>query len=200
MRKANWNFLIDALSFVAFVLLVSTGVIMHYLLPPGTGRHLVLWGFDRHEWGAFHFWVAVALLVLLAVHLVLHWRWVVCMVRGREGGGSRLRFALAVIGLLALLGLAVAPLVSPARAPAEPATGPAAYNGPSLSIRGSMTLREVADAAGVPIAVLVRDLRLPADTPEDARLGRLRREFGFAMQDVRQCIARHETDGMDEHF
>lgn len=117
--RSVWNAVVDALAFAAFVFLVVTGLIMRYSLPPGSGAKVaehrgavdVLWGFDRHEWGEIHFWIALALLGILAVHLVLHWRWVVSVVRGKTGG-SGLRVGLAVVALVLLLALALSPLFS----------------------------------------------------------------------------------------
>ncbi|HEY97334.1 MAG TPA: DUF4405 domain-containing protein [Dehalococcoidia bacterium] len=31
----------------------------------------------RHQWIDFHDWTAVALVVLVILHLVLHWKWIV---------------------------------------------------------------------------------------------------------------------------
>lgn len=33
------------------------------------------WGMTRHEWGDWHTWISYAFLVLMMVHLILHWRW-----------------------------------------------------------------------------------------------------------------------------
>lgn len=122
------NAVVDALAFAGFVLLVATGVLMRWTLPPGSGHRTTIWGLDRHDWGAAHFWVAVALLVALAVHLVLHWKWI-ASVASRGGGHerSKLRVALGVVALAALLALALAPFLSPVeRAP---------RHGPGRSVR-----------------------------------------------------------------
>ena len=99
MRKSNVNFIVDAVAFAAFVLLTATGVLVRYVLPPGSGHFIKLWGMDRHGWGQIHFWIAVALMGALALHLLLHWRWVVSMVKGRPREGSGVRVALAVVGV-----------------------------------------------------------------------------------------------------
>lgn len=113
MRRPAVNFLVDATAFVGFVFLVTTGVLMRYVLPPGSGHRTTVWGLDRHDWGALHFWIAAGFLAVLALHLVLHGRWIASMLRGHARPGAGLRVALGVIGLLAVLALAVAPLVSP---------------------------------------------------------------------------------------
>jgi len=213
MKTATLNFVIDAVAFAAFVLLASTGILVRYVLPAGSGRFRALWGMDRHEWGQWHFWIAVALMSALALHLLLHWRWIACMVRGRPREGSGVRVALAIVGLAGLVALAVSPFlgevertgeppyrmrgtgaawdtawrVDPAPSPAPSAPRDSA-NGPAID--GSMTLADIERLTGVPAAVILRELGLPADVPADERLGRLRRQYGFEMQDVREIVRR----------
>jgi hypothetical protein len=194
MRRANLNFVVDALAFVAFAFLTATGVLVRYVLPPGSGRFSTLWGMDRHEWGQLHFWIAVALLVALGFHLVLHWRWVVCMIQGRPREGSGFRVALAVVGVTALAGLAAAPFFARVEQTGGPAHGMRAAErseGGIPRINGSMALRQVEQLTGVPATVILRELDLPPQTPVNARLGRLRREYGFELDDVREIVRRH---------
>ncbi|MFZ1539716.1 MAG: DUF4405 domain-containing protein, partial [Chromatiaceae bacterium] len=113
MNRPTLNFLIDAMAFIAFAFLTTTGVLTRYVLPPGSGRYATLWGLNRHGWGDLHFWVAVVLLGVLALHLALHWRWILCIVRGQRSAASSPRVALGMIGLIGLLGLAAAPLLVP---------------------------------------------------------------------------------------
>jgi hypothetical protein len=91
MARPSVNFVVDSCGFVGFVLLTATGVLMRYVLPPGSGRFTTLWTLDRHGWGGIHFWLAIAFLAVLAFHLFLHWRWIATAVRGRprEGPGAR---------------------------------------------------------------------------------------------------------------
>ena len=127
MTRTHLNFVVDALAFAAFLLLASTGVLLRYQLPPGsggldgrgTGRGeaqqtvLTLWNWTRHDWGAIHFWIACALMAVLAVHLFLHWRWVVCVVRGKATDRSGWRLSLGAVGMGALVLFAAAPWLSP---------------------------------------------------------------------------------------
>lgn len=57
-------------------------------------------------------------------------------------------------------------------------------------IKGSMTLGDAAAEAGVPVGRLAAELKLPAGTPPTETLGRLRRQHGFTMEEVRAAIAR----------
>ncbi len=218
MKSATLKFLIDSIAFVAFVLLASTGLLMRYVLPPGSGRFRALWGMDRHEWGQLHFWIAVVMLAAIALHLVLNWKWVVCMVRGQQPQGAWPRVTLALVGLAALVALAAAPFfgdveqtgqaphrsesATPSGDSAEPAAPPpadaphrghgaGAGEGAGPAIDGSMTLADVERLTGVPAAVVLRELGLPEDLPRDENLGRLRRAHGFEMDDVRAAVRKH---------
>ena len=218
MKSSTLKFLIDSIAFVAFVLLASTGLLMRFVLPPGSGRFRALWGMDRHEWGQLHFWIAVTMLAAIALHLVLNWKWVVCMVRGQRPRGAGLRVALAVAGLAAVVALAAAPFFGRVEQAGEPPhrlrvaeaggdsadlAGPPAADAPHRgrgagagegegpAIDGSMTLAAVERLTGVPAAVVLRELGLPEDLPRDENLGRLRRAHGFEMQDVREAVRKH---------
>lgn len=128
ISRPKINLAIDILAFVSAVLLIATGFLLEYSLPPGSGRlgtegfgvgpgglHrsiLLLWGLTRHEWGNIHFYLAIALMGTLSLHLVLHWQWIVCMVQGRPKEGSGIRALLGILGLASVLVLAAAPFLS----------------------------------------------------------------------------------------
>jgi len=195
MARPSVNFVVDSCGFVGFVLLTATGVLMRYVLPPGSGRFTTLWTLDRHGWGSIHFWLAIAFLAVLAFHLFLHWRWIATVARGRPREGSGARVALGTVGLLALLALAIAPFVSPVeRAAGElRAPGSHAFEGGSFeSIRGYMTLAEVEAATGVPADTIIDQLGLPPGVPKDEGLGRLKRTHGFTLEDVRRIVQTYE--------
>lgn len=113
MTRPIWNRIVDAIAFAAFVLLTATGVLERYLLPPRSGRFTTIWGLDRHDWGSIHYGIAIVFLGAVAVHLVLHWRWIACAIRGRESEASGARWALGLVAALALFALALAPFLSP---------------------------------------------------------------------------------------
>jgi hypothetical protein len=197
MKRPNVNFAVDCLGFSGFVLLSATGVLMRYVLPPGSGRSNTVWTLDRHEWGSIHFWIAVAFLAVLACHLFLHWRWIATLLRGRPREGSGARVALGTVGLAALLALAIAPFLSPVErsgpGPGSPVALPREGHGLE-SIRGSMSLGEVEEATGVPAEHILRELGLPSSTSKEERLGRLRTTHGFAIDDVRRIVEAYPRD------
>jgi hypothetical protein len=87
-----WTDLINAVLFVA---LATTGIILRWVLPHGSGggggagQHGGGRGFrggrgpapelldmTRHEWGDIHFWIAVSLVAFVLLHLALHFGWI----------------------------------------------------------------------------------------------------------------------------
>lgn len=83
------NFTIDLLAFFDLICLVTTGFIMKYVLPPGSGgrgrllhdgrgaEHIkTLLSMGRHDWGDIHFYFAISFVLLLTIHLTLHFDWI----------------------------------------------------------------------------------------------------------------------------
>ena len=191
MSKSIVNFLVDSVLFVAIMLLCATGVLMRYVLPPGSGHFSQLWGMDRHQWGQIHFWIAVVLMSTVVLHLLLHWHWVVCMVKGRPGSGSTIRVGLAIVGVLALAGLMSVPFFGQVQDTGEPPHKMQSDERPAYQIDGTMTLHEVEEQTGVPAATILQELGLPADLPTDERLGRLRKQHSFEMHDIQEIVRKH---------
>lgn len=113
MKRSTLVLLVDSIAFISFLFLTSTGVLLHYLLPPGTGRWSAIWHLNRHEWGNIHFWISVIFFTVLSLHLILHWKVIVNLLKGRHSDEPKLRLVLGIVGLLVILLLSSAPLVSP---------------------------------------------------------------------------------------
>lgn len=196
MKRNKLNFIVDSVGLFGFMLMTTTGVLMRYLLPPGSGHSSTIWGFDRHEWGDVHFWVSVVFFSILAFHLFLHWRWIVSVVTGRPREGSGFRVGLGLIGLVAALSLSIAPLFTPVD---QSSTDREAFQFSNhqyenISIQGSMTLKEVEIITGVPAAFILKSLNLPESTRLDERLGPLKRQYGFEMNNVREIIKSYKAN------
>ena len=86
MRRVTLNFLVDIFGFVVFLFLVGTGVIIKYILEPGTGGGRrggrgggeveTFLSLRRHEWGTVHFWGSVIFVAIVVVHILLHYKWI----------------------------------------------------------------------------------------------------------------------------
>lgn len=128
MKRGTLISLIDVIAFIAFLFLTSSGILLRYLLPPGSGRWSEIWGMSRHQWGELHFWFALLFFTVLALHLLQHWRFVLGLFRGHIKEALQLRVTLGVVGLIAAIMLAIAPLISPVQSE-ENQVGRSGYRG-----------------------------------------------------------------------
>lgn len=222
MRRNVLNFLVDVVTLLAILAMIATGLLIRFVLPPGTGgrhgeRGLTLWGMSRHDWGDLHFWVSVALGVLLVLHVALHWSWVCLMVS--RSLGNRENAPLSSVkrnayGLGFLLSLLIIfggftwyayHAVQDTGSPQDPVENTESFGaiapeagreedqeGAHELLQGSMTLAEVERATGVSVTTLKDELGLPQEIPADERLGRLGRRYGFDMNRVRRVVARNQ--------
>lgn len=113
MKRSTIILFIDSISFIGFLFLTSTGVLLHYLLPPGSGRWSSIWGMNRHEWGEIHFWISVIFFSVLSLHTILHWKVIANLVKGRASRDSTLRLSLGLVSAIVVILLTIAPLLSP---------------------------------------------------------------------------------------
>jgi hypothetical protein len=258
--KSRLNYAVDFLTLLLILAMIGTGIVIRYVLPPGSGGHgggerLLLWGLDRHEWGGLHFWLAVALSAVMLLHVALHWKWICGITRrwiGRVRGGGvrasrRAAYGVAFFALVALLvggftylswtSVEVVPgdhhgrgrhsrrsvasvgqgsdaaheLEAVPETPRHEEDGRPSSRGGGRArpkradehrehhhhadgalVRGSMSLREVARVSGFDVSELKELLGLPATVSGSERLGRLKRRFGFEIEDVRKLIAERQ--------
>lgn len=104
MDKSKTNLIIDAVMLIVMLAMTGIGILMKLVLIPGKdswaryGRSVDLYflGMDRHEWGTVHLVLGGVFLVLLVLHIVLHWQLILHMYR-RLLSGKRRRVLLACI-------------------------------------------------------------------------------------------------------
>jgi hypothetical protein len=225
MSRTALNAIVDAIAYAGLVALAATGLMLRWQMPPGSGGlHgmgagsgagagsrpvTVVWGLSRHQWGSVHYWIALVLMAVLAVHLILHWKWIVCVLRGKPHANvSGGRFALGIAGLVLVTLLAASPLLTPAQSSprSELLRSPRGEQPPGFgdptedveandveAIRGFMTLDDVARQSGVPVAEILDHLGLPPDAPASEQVGRLLRAHGLDMSILRQSIGRDDS-------
>jgi hypothetical protein len=75
MKRDMVNFIVGLMSFIVLVALMSSGVIIALPHEHGPGEKRIL-GIGRGEWGDIHLWLGVTFVVLMVVHIILHWSWV----------------------------------------------------------------------------------------------------------------------------
>jgi len=89
VKRSSLNFIVDLIALLNLLALAFTGLIMKYILPPGTGgrgrqlheglgrEHIKqLWSMTRHQWGDIQFYLAILFVVLMLLHIILHWAWI----------------------------------------------------------------------------------------------------------------------------
>jgi hypothetical protein len=67
-------------------------------------------------------------------------------------------------------------------------------HGEGRSIRGSMSLSEVAGTCGITVETARGRLGLPPEVPADERLGRLSARYGFSIPEARERLAGARPD------
>lgn len=186
-ERKSLNFIIDSVAFVILMVMTSTGLLMRYYLPPGLcdKRHTML-GLQRHEWGDLHFWLALVFFSLMALHIFLHWRWIVGVVKGKPGEGSGLRAAMGIFGLVMVVALSATPLLFPVKVAEAP--GYSASELASVPVTASMTLGEAAKASEVSLDDLMMELDIPETVSPERKLEDLCGKYGFSMDEVREVI------------
>lgn len=100
MTRPVVNALLDLTAALLVIGVAATGLVLQLVLPPGSGRVWVLWSLARHDWAAVHAYTSLALIGVLVVHVGLHWKWVVGILKKRLGrrGVSPGVLATAVVG------------------------------------------------------------------------------------------------------
>jgi hypothetical protein len=112
MKKTDVNVIINVAAFILFLLLASTGLLIWLVLPSGHG-YLTIWGMNRHVWGDIHFWIALSFLVLIVIHLILHWSWIKSMLFSRSNKPLTNKNKVMILFIIFALIAAAAPFFSP---------------------------------------------------------------------------------------
>ena len=97
--KARINYYVDIIIGASFILVALSGMILFFAGSGGYqgGRNpryaQEVLGVSRLLWKDLHNWGGIAMLGGVFLHLVLHWKWMVCMTRnlfkGRAGGKTK---------------------------------------------------------------------------------------------------------------
>lgn len=86
MRKVTQNYILFVLLFILGLFQAVSGFIMWFILPHGGGSRgtsvdSTFLALSRTTWQVLHDWVAVALMVVVVIHIIIHWKWIVRMTR-----------------------------------------------------------------------------------------------------------------------
>jgi len=97
MSKVKLMYAVVAASFVTFLVEAVSGFALWLTLANGSGGGRGRGGgfggetfiFDRHTWLHIHDWFAVVLVVLIAVHVAMHWKWIMRTTRSLFPGSRQ---------------------------------------------------------------------------------------------------------------
>jgi hypothetical protein len=119
--KGKTNFVIDAVMFLLMMAIAGLGVLMKFVLIPGKdrwaeyGRNVELYflGMDRHQWGTIHLILGCILFVLLALHIILHWKMIPNMYRRLIGSRPARIVLLTLFVVVSILLLVIFFFITP---------------------------------------------------------------------------------------
>lgn len=122
------------------------------------------------------------------------------VVTGRPHEGSGFRAGLGIVGLITVVAFAVSPLLTSVETDAgsKGDSSLSSHKYEDVSILGSMTLKEVENATGVPAGYIIESLNLPETISDEERLGSLKRRYGFEMNEVREIVKRYKERAGDQ--
>jgi ABC-type dipeptide/oligopeptide/nickel transport system permease subunit len=86
VRKATRNYILALVMALLALFQAVSGFVLWLVLPRGDGyqggrgeQNTFLW--TRDGWIVLHDWTAVALVVIVVIHIILHWGWIVRITR-----------------------------------------------------------------------------------------------------------------------
>jgi hypothetical protein len=171
---------------------------------------LLLFGWDRHQWGTLHLILSAIFVALVLLHIILHWNQVKCLfklvVSSKTGRIVLTSLFLFICALLLLL-----PFVLPIEIKAVPpgqgrqqvhesektevrpkGQTEEKNHSPNLEhqpeIRGYMTLEDVAIQYQISADTLKKYLGIDQKVSNKSRLGHLRRQYHFQMSTIEHIV------------
>ena len=83
MEKSVINYIIDFLMTISFIVTAITGLVIFFFLPSGVkqGSYQAFLGILKGNWSVIHDWGGIIFILLVFIHFISHWNWVVCMTK-----------------------------------------------------------------------------------------------------------------------
>jgi hypothetical protein len=87
LSKSKINYWIDVFIAIGFLLSALSGIVLNFAPSGGFqggrnafyGREVLLLG--HNTWDVLHTWSSFVMIAGVFLHLVLHWKWIVCMTK-----------------------------------------------------------------------------------------------------------------------
>lgn len=222
MKKADWQFLVDALMFICMVGIAIIGILLAFIIPEGpsspeSSKYFLY--LHRHQWANIHLYLSLSFVALLIVHLTFDWKWI----KGRANRifKQRWKTALSSTFLVSLVVLFIIWLFYPkepgayedyglGRGKREAASilpesrlgGGELYQETQdqdiLTVTGQMTLLDLEKLSGVPAARIIEALGLPSKASREETLGRLRKKYGFSLLEMRDVLTQLMNEAQEK--
>jgi len=120
-NKTKINLTIDAIMLLVLMTIAGLGFLIKYVLIPGYKRNVVysgdvelyFIGLTRHEWGKIHLFIGFIFLLLLLLHIILHWNMIGHIFRQMFSGKAMRRVLAVFFGAVCLVLLLVPLLLKP---------------------------------------------------------------------------------------
>jgi len=237
--KPKLNIVIDIIMFLLMMLIAGIGFLMKYVLVAGFKRNidygvnidLQFLGLTRHQWGDIHLILSISFLILLIIHIILHWKFILCTFQRMIPTKGKRITIVAIITVLSLLLISFPLFIRPEKVSHEPNyknKNHKSYNLDSnhsksqdstdivdilthtdknklknnsekhnmefkeYEVLGYQTLQFIADKYNIPASVIAKDLNLPS-TVADEKLGSLKKQYNFTMNDVKKSIHNYKN-------
>jgi hypothetical protein len=84
MKKARLNAFVDLIALILLIPTMLSGAVTLWILPSGGSgfrggagltEDALFWGLNRQEWREIHDFVGLIFFLVMALHLLLHWRY-----------------------------------------------------------------------------------------------------------------------------
>jgi hypothetical protein len=213
MKKSDWQYLIDSLLFICITGIVFIGFLMGLFIPTGpsvseSSKYFL--GLHRHDWGTIHFYLSIAFTGLVIIHLIFSWKWITAKAKQifKNSWSSLLTLTLIIALASPFIIWSLWPKYSPAFAdyglrPRNSSVPLSVYREAAgndqqvyleqdgdnyILITGQTTLDDVERATGISAVVFKEKLGLPKRIKPEETLGRLKKRYGFELQDIRDII------------
>ncbi len=78
---------------ILFIFEILSGLIIWFILPIGVENYYSMvnsigrtfWGLQRNIWIDIHVWLAAIIISLLIIHLIMHWKWIMSVIKENKG-------------------------------------------------------------------------------------------------------------------
>jgi hypothetical protein len=139
-NKSKLNLSIDIIMFMLLISVAGIGFLMKYVIVSGKERNIIygnnvdleFLGLTRHQWGTIHLTLSIIFLVLLILHIILHWKIIICLF-SRLIPAVSIRFGIALFLALFCLIILISPFfIVPEKVPFQPQYRNRSSNSPSL--------------------------------------------------------------------